>query len=398
MNPKIESQENPQAKPILTSFCFSDVHNCFSMLEPPYVLRKSATLAIDTLLATKGQVDVVMMGGDYMSDYPGWLNCSNTLPYTYYLGYKEATVKEYARLAKDGKVLYCAGNHDFAQGEAATDGPGKNGSYNSFEFYYTGPMNQTPGPLPDSERFEIVGEHTGEKYLLCYHYEIRGVHFLALSPDPDQIWNTQCVGFHPDSLTWLKNKLEEIDPDGKEVIFLSCHYAMDQRDARSENVNEGFHHDDFIAGTIGSLLLGHRNLFYMYGHWTCAHSFHKGTTVKNVIHYYKDQSIIPIEGDELSSREVKDAEKRSFSSVWMGGFRLDHNGNQEYFEDDPVEGWGGYTDKKRKFPSTATPKMSQGMYIDVFPDRVVFTMMNFGNYPGYETETPIAPYTVYRND
>ena len=149
MNPKIESQENPQEKPILTSFCFSDVHNCFSMLEPPYVLRKSATLAIDTLLATKGQVDVVMMGGDYMSDYPGWLNCSNTLPYTYYLGYKEATVKEYARLAKDGKVLYCAGNHDFAQGEAATDGPGKNGSYNSFEFYYTGPMNQTPGPLPD---------------------------------------------------------------------------------------------------------------------------------------------------------------------------------------------------------------------------------------------------------
>ncbi len=143
MNSKIESQENPQAKPILTSFCFSDVHNCFSMLEPPYVLRKSATLAIDTLLATKGQVDVVMMGGDYMSDYPGWLNCSNTLPYAYYLG---------------------------------------------------------------------------------------------------------------------------------------------------------------------------------------------------------------------------------------------------------------YTDKKRKFPSTATPKMSQGMYIDVFPDRVVFTMMNFGNYPGYETETPIAPYTVYRND
>ena len=46
-------------------------------------------------------------------------------------------------------------------------------------------------------------------------------------------------------------------------------------------------------------------------------------------------------------------------------------------------------------PSTKTPKMSQGMYIEVFEDRIVFTMKNFGDYPGWTTNDLITPYTVY---
>ena len=60
-------------KPLQTIFCFSDVHNNFAMLEPTnnfgkYIVRKNVDMAIDHLLATEGPVDVVLVGGDLISD------------------------------------------------------------------------------------------------------------------------------------------------------------------------------------------------------------------------------------------------------------------------------------------------------------------------------------------
>ena len=52
--------------------------------------------------------------------------------------------------------------------------------------------------------------------------------------------------------------------------------------------------------------------------------------------------------------------------------------------------YNGYTHR-----STCTPRVAQGLYIEVFEDRIVFTMKNFGDYPGYRTEDLIEPYTVY---
>ena len=39
--------------------------------------------------------------------------------------------------------------------------------------------------------------------------------------------------------------------------------------------------------------------------------------------------------------------------------------------------------------------MSQGMYGEVYEDRVVFQMKNVGDYPGFATEDILEPYTVY---
>ena len=378
--------------PILTSFCFTDTHNCFSMLEPPYIFRKNAQEAIDYLLKTTGQVDVVLEGGDFMSDYPSWTS-SGHLPYEYYLGFKKMATERYAALAKGGKVMYVAGNHDYAQGEESTDGPGKNGSYNSSEFYYTGPMKETLGELADDEKFEIVGTHTGEKYLLAYHYVINGVDFVGLSPDPDLIWSAQSYGFNIASLNWLKNKLNEIDPDGIKPIFMVCHYAISQR-VTSSDLNAPYI-DNTITPTMLPILKGHHNLFYLFGHWAGKHSFHTDFTVKNVMHYDVTGKILNIKGDETDSTAVASFEKRYFTAVWMGGFRLDHSGDHTYFNNDSPFGYGGYTDHKRFFPSAATPKLAQGMYIEVFPDRVVFTMKNFGTWEGYLTGTQLEPYTVY---
>ena len=381
--------------PILTSMCFSDVHNNFAMLEPnnssgDYVVRRNVDWIIDLLLETEGAVDVVMVGGDYMSDYPSW-NSSGRLPYSYYLGYKQKTIETFNRLTKDGKVMYAAGNHDYAQGEAGKGGPGKMGSYNSFDFYFDGPMDETLGVLADEDKLVKVGTHTGEEYLLAYYYRVNGIHFIGFSPDPDLIWSEQGYGFTKEQFEWLDNKLDEIDPKGTEVIFVNCHYAMAQRVTyRALNAPVI---DSQVTYDFTQVLSGHKNLFYMFGHWHTVDSYHKDTTVKNVLHYKADGTIMPITGKETESTEVKGAYERSFTAVWMGGFRLDWssgNGttNADRFNDDYVT--GVYTHE-----STGTPRMAQGMYIEVYPDRVVFQMKNVGDYPGYTTEDIIEPYTVY---
>jgi len=377
--------------PLFNAMCFSDVHNNFAMLEPnnrnykDYVVRKNVDRIIDLILEEKGPVDVVLVGGDYMSDYPNW-NSSGYLPYEYYIGFKAKTIKTFERLTKDGKVMYVAGNHDYAQGEASTDGPGNKGSYNSFDFYFTGPMDKTLGVLSEEDMIWKIGEHTGEKYLLGYYYEINGIHFIGFSPDPDMIWSTQEYGFNKEQFEWLDKKLDEIDPYGTELIFVNCHYAMDQRFSHRD-LNY-LNSDDNVASDFKPILSGHRNLFYMFGHWHIFESFHTDYTVKNVFHYNNSGKAVNIKGNETESSSVVSLDNRSFNAVWMGAFRLDWSDNSEKFEDDFVIG-------RFTHESTGTPMMAQGMYIEVYEDRVVFTMKNIGTWPGYSTEDTLEPYTVY---
>ena len=125
--------------PVFTAFCFTDVHNNFAMLEPDnstgdYIVRKNVDGMIDHLLETEGAVDLVMVGGDLMSDYP---DCDRSCkwPYKYFVEYRQRLVDTFSRLAKDKKtVVFTGGNHDYGQGEASTDAPHTpTGNYNSYE-------------------------------------------------------------------------------------------------------------------------------------------------------------------------------------------------------------------------------------------------------------------------
>ena len=391
MSGKIEVSETP----LLTTMCFSDVHNNFAMLQEnnssgDYVVRRNVDWMIDLLLETEGAVDVVMVGGDYMSDYPNW-NSSGHLPYKYYLGFKAKTIETFNRLTKDGKVMYVAGNHDYAQGEAARGGPGKNGTYNSFDFYFDGPMDETLGVLADEDKFVKVGEHTGEEYLLGYYYQVNGIHFVGFSPDPDLIWSEQGYGFSREQLKWLDEKLDEIDTGGTEVIFVNCHYALSQR-VTSSALNSPYI-DSAVTADFVPVLSGHKNLFYMFGHWHTYYSYHKGATVKSVLHYGQSGNILTIKGNETESTQIAGAQNRSFTAVWMGGFRLDWSSgdgtnNADKFNEDSVSG-------NYNHPSTGTPRMAQGMFVKVYEDRVVFQMKNVGDYPGFTTNDILEPYTVY---
>ena len=395
-------------EPIFTTFTFTDVHNNFAMLEPTnnykdYIVRKNVKGMIDHLIATEGKVDMVMVGGDLMSDYHSWME-SGRWPYGYFVEYRRLLVETFGELAKDGKcVTFVAGNHDYAQGEDAVNSVAANGydaaaphtptgNYNSCDFYFgDAGMRQNIGELPESEMFWKIGEKTGDKYLLAYHYEMNGVHIIGLSPDPDHpnVWSKQGEGYSEECLKWLDRKLDEIDPYGTEIIFVNCHYVLGQPYENTDGITIG-------AGSVTREKLvpiykGHHNLFHFYGHHPV---YYHDYTVRGVLHHNLAGNAVAMEGNETDSLQVMGDKKRSFTSVNMGHFRPD-SGQKRWFKVDTVVGYAGLDTYGFTYNTTCTPRVAQGMYVKVYEDRIVFENKNFGDISGYATEDTFEPYTVW---
>ena len=217
------------------------------------------------------------------------------------------------------------------------------------------------------------------------------IHVMGLSPDPDIIWNKQGDGFSDESLAWMKNKLSEIDPYGTEIIFVNCHYPLDnvyeQKDGSLFIRRNAYNYNKLV-----DVYKGHSNLFHFFGHWE---SYYHDYSVKAVIHYNKMGEPVAMKGTETSSLAILESAYRSFSAVNMGHFRPSFNENQGWFGMDVIKGYGGYDTYRIQHGTTRTPRVAQGMYVKVYEDRIVFTMKNYGDIAGYETETLLQPYTVY---
>lgn len=169
--------------------CYTDIHNQQVMLNYPTVLRKSAIIAAENTVKEFGKVDLSIIGGDNVSDYPDW-NKSCALPYKNWLDIKKKLVDNFARTAKGEKVLYVNGNNDLMLGDLST---AENPPYNTCEFYHTGPMKETLGELSANEYYGIFAKSKGEQaglYHLAFHYVIGGIDFFGLNIDPDNAFNT----------------------------------------------------------------------------------------------------------------------------------------------------------------------------------------------------------------
>ena len=136
-------------KKILTAFCFTDIHNQQSMLDYPTTLRKSLVAAKELAVDEFGLADVALIGGDNVSDYPYW-NRSCALPKKNFLDIKAKLHGCASSCARDGKVLYVAGNNDMILGDIATK---ENEPYNTTDFYDL--MDAAFGELPVEERLVL---------------------------------------------------------------------------------------------------------------------------------------------------------------------------------------------------------------------------------------------------
>ena len=207
-------------KKILTAFCFTDIHNQQSMLDYPTTLRTSLVQAKDLAMTEFGQADIALVGGDNVSDYPHW-NKSCWLPKKNFLDLKQKMHACISESVRDGKVLYVAGNNDMILGDIGTE---ENEPYNTTDFYEE--MDGAFGALPETEYLVLKStEKPNERYWGAFHYVVNGVDFLGINIDPNTSFNSHEGYYNDESMQWVKDKLNEIDPDGKKPVFVVGHLS-----------------------------------------------------------------------------------------------------------------------------------------------------------------------------
>ena len=366
-------------KKILTCFCYTDIHNQQSMLDYPTTIRKSLIQAKELAIEEFGLADVAIVGGDNLSDYPHW-NKSCALPKKNFLDIKEKLHKCISESVKDGKVIYVTGNNDMIMGDIGTD---ENEPYNTTDFYDL--MDNAFGELPESERFEVFSkEKPNERYWGAFHYVVNGIDFIGINIHPDTAFNSHEGYYSDETMIWVKNKLNEIDPDGKKCVFVVGHLSA------IYHLNDGEWLETMVNGDkdlFYSVFKGHKNTFYLYGHLhgekACFRDYSSGA----VLHL--DDNNMPLDANLESKNSL--GKEYAYSLVHMGGLRPFW---EEHFENDALEGYGGL-EEKRLYPHTGTPLIAQFLVFELYSDRVVFYIRNTGNHELYNKKDKLQEYTVY---
>ena len=366
-------------KKILTCFCYTDIHNQQSMLDYPTTLRKSVIQAKNLAIKEFGLADVAIVGGDNVSDYPHW-NMSCRLPKKNFLDIKEKLHGCISESVKDGKVIYVAGNNDMIMGDIGTE---ENEPYNTTDFYDL--MDNAFGELPESERFEVFSkEKPNEYYLGAFHYVVNGIDFIGINIHPDTAFNSHEGYYSNETLIWVKNKLDEIDPDGKKCVFVVGHLSA------IYYLNDGELLETMINGDKNlfySIFKGHQNTFYLYGHLHGERACFRNYSSGAVLHL--DNNNMPLDANLKSKNSL--GKEYAYSLVHMGGLRPFW---EEHFEKDAIEGYGGLTEK-RLYPHTGTPLIAQFLVFELYSDRVVFHIRNTGEHELYNKKDKLQEYTVY---
>ena len=366
-------------KKLLTGFCFTDIHNQQAMLDYPTTVRRSLVAAKELAVEEFGKADVALVGGDNISDYPHWER-SCALPKKNFLDLKAKMHACIAESVKDGKVMYVAGNNDMILGDIGT---AENEPYNTTDFYDL--MDEAFGTLPESERTVIISEQKpGERYLGAFHYVVNGIDFIGINIDPNTAFNTHEGYYSNETLKWVKNKLDEIDPDGKKCVFVVGHLSAIYVET------DGSLRETMINGDVSlfyDIFKGHKNTFYLYGHLHGEKYCYREYSSGAILHL--DENNMPLDANLKSDNSL--GKEYAYTLVHMGGLRPF---NKIYFEDDALEGYGGLTEK-RLYPHTATPNLAQYMVFEVYEDRVVFYIRNAGSHELYNKKDRLKEYTVY---
>ena len=239
--------------------------------------------------------------------------------------------------------------------------------------------------FPENEKIILTAkEKPDELYWGAFHYVVNGIDFIGINIHPDTAFNSHEGYYSDETLIWVKNKLNEIDPDGRKCVFVIGHLSA------AYYYTNGKLTETMINGNCGlfyDIFKGHKNAFYLYGHVHGESSCYREYSSGAILHL--DDENKPLDSN-LKETESKD-KNYAFSLVHMGGLRPF---GLQYFEKDGIEGFGG-TDKKSYYPHTATPTLAQYLVFEVYEDRVVFHIRNTGEHELYHRNDRLKEYTVY---
>ncbi len=388
----------PKGTPKLTVGTFADIHIDYGIqLFRPYV-RKSA---INTAkgFARRYDLDAVILCGDNISDngsggpsYPRGGAVQGKWPYDRWVKTKgflnEALQRSFRNPENKGNILYLSGNHEYQVGDRQPEGQ----TYNSA--YYTDLLPEgILHPLTETVKADLGSREN----LLCYEYRIKGIPFLVLNmptyPMIDK-YNRVDPAHTLQQALWLEERLKAIEEEmgNKAVIFVSSHFPLRWGYYANTKNKVPSNLDAFVK--IEETLNRFPNLFYFFGH-THGGNQHPAFLRTAEVMEYNSPIALPLTGENGDIHlGLQDAQERGrFRSdlVLAQGYHHNYGGSMSFYYNDYFANNGV---KKPSWLTHLEVPFFQACAVEVYNDRVIVSLQNFGTKAGVRDYLPGAKYDL----
>lgn len=389
----------PKGERRLTAGTVADIHIDYGIqLFRPYVRKTALQTALG--YQRRYDLDALILCGDSISDnssgggksYPYLGAVQGKWPYERFLRSRNALhaglQKAFRREECAKNVFHISGNHEYQVGDRQPRGI----RYNSA--YYT---DLLPKDIQNPLFEDFTADLGDQQNLLCYKYEVNGYPFLMLNtPAYPQNPNSP-VGERPTpahnavQVAWLEARLKEIEEkQGRyAVIFVSSHYPFMPYCYQDDEVPENV--DCYLR--LSRILNRYPNLFFFYGH-THGGNLHptftetrENMTVNLPVDLFKAEA-----NGSVFVGAADDPTRGKFKSdlLLADGFRENYGGSMTFYKNMYFKSDGFKTDS---WLSHLNPPFFQGCAVEVYDDRVILTMQNFGPKDGLKN-LPGAKYNL----
>lgn len=344
-----QAEYEETGSPLFTVACFSDLHIDYGIQGNATPIRNGTIKAAQYVQETLGGADLVLVGGDILSnnDYSTNYWDTNRIKKA-----QQTVYDTMSTASRDGKVLLVAGNHDYEAGTMSKDGDVYNSAdYERFMTEYVGPYETA---LYQRDLNASYGKYNE---LLGYRYRIKGVDIIGLNTP----YRTGKVegGLFRGQIKWLDEQLAEIGKD--RTVIVLCHYPVNMiPDQAGEN---------YTTQYMQEVLKKYPNVIYCYGHVHGADSYYA---------WYGSSELILNDGQRTR------LENNAYETE---GYITAHMGSMAYYNTQFQSGWLGKEE----------PMINQNLMIDFYDDHITFKYYNHGVESAVDGVYDISSFTVMRD-
>lgn len=379
--------ERPEGRPLLTVGTVSDIHIDYGVQTKAPYLRKSVFRAANAF-RKRYDLDAMITCGDNISDNASFRIYNRGVlqgkfprkKFEQIQNLLQKTLQKSFRNPQAAQnIFWLSGNHDCQVGDRQPEGK----RFNSNDYTHLLPK-EIRNPL-----FKPAPMDAGvQEELLCYEMRVKGIPFLVLNtplypfapsnpnvPDPHR----PAPGHTLEQAEWLERRLLEIENElgRKAVIFVQSHYPFHRGCFISHNPLCKSNLDAYLK--LDGTLNRYPNLFWFYGHVHGGDDWITHSRSSECMQTHAPVEMALDEGGSIVSPDSPDRGNfrsdltvgKGFKSVFAGSLAYFET---SYFKNDGVRLRSGLTDLEVPF--------AQGLAVQVYNDRVVLTMENFGTREG----------------
>ena len=295
--------------PIMSIACISDIHTEYDKNSTNFNIRESFQKAVNAIKSDE-DIDLMIIGGD----------CNNSSNYSisqnswkYAVNLLKTTAQSAFQNSKTAKPVFLVdGNHDY---ESGSTGYNVRPSWNSGD-YYDAILKSTIGELTSDDTFYEKTNDNKYNLLAAFHYEINGFDFIGLNTGKYLYDFSGDYNYSKESVEWVVNKLDAIDPDGTKTVFVVAHIPFGDSNSIRES-SKGMGSKDGSADALKKGLAKHPNTIMLYGHDHGGDkAYTKEKTSQRVTRYDKSGNKLngPTDATHVNGLYITDAEEEEESS------------------------------------------------------------------------------------